>query len=204
MSTNEDRYYAPQSYLQPVVSTGVMEPVKWAAQFISDMSLHVVREDYEALEKIKARSDEVGGIRATLLVNFGADSKHNRYGMALKDEGTTHGLLMQVLEHLTKTNEAARIAELERLNLEAQNRIGDLCVLIGNIEQCRSVEGDSVTVLCDNPEADSVETQGAVEVCGDYTGYELQRFYGKTWEEALAKAARVSQRHYQNDEDVYT
>jgi hypothetical protein len=89
-----------------------------------------------------------------------------------------------------------RIAELERLNLEAQNRIADLCELIGNIEQCRAVEGDSVTILCDNPEADSIETQGAVEVCGDYTGYELQRFYGKTWEEAIAKAARVSQRHY--------
>jgi hypothetical protein len=94
-----------------------------------------------------------------------------------------------------------RIAELERLNLESQNRIGDLCVLIGNIEQCRAVEGDSVTILCDNPEADSIETQGAVEACGDYTGYELQRFYGKDWEEAIAKAARVSRRHYSANED---
>jgi hypothetical protein len=89
-----------------------------------------------------------------------------------------------------------RIDELERLNLEAQSRNGDLCMLIGHIEQCRAVEGDSVTILCDNPEADSAETQGAVEVCGGYTGYELQRFYGKTWEEAIATAARVAQRHY--------
>lgn len=89
---------------QEIESQGVMEPAKWAAQFISDLSLHIVNEDYEALEKIKRQSDEVGGIRATLLVNFGADSKHNRYGIALKDEGTTHQLLMQVLEHLTKTN----------------------------------------------------------------------------------------------------
>ncbi len=97
-----------------------------------------------------------------------------------------------------------RIAELERLNLEAQDRIADLCVLVGNIEQCRAVEGDSVTILCDNPEADSIETQGVVEACGDYTGYKPERFYGKTWDEALAKAARVSQRHYAHDDDIYT
>lgn len=94
------------------------------------------------------------------------------------------------------TPEAPKIAELERLNLEAQDRIGDLCMLIGNIEQCRAVEGDSVTILCDNPEADSIETQSAVEVCGGYTGHELQRFYGKTWAEAIAKAARVARRYY--------
>lgn len=51
-----------------------------------------------------------------------------------------------------------RCEELERLNLEAQHRIADLCVIVGNIEQCRAVEGDSVTILCDNPEADSIET----------------------------------------------
>lgn len=88
--------------LETIKSEGVITPDKWAAQFISDLSLHIVNEDYEALEEIKARSDEVGGIRATLLVNFGEGSQHNRYGIALKDEGTTHGLLMQVLEHLTK------------------------------------------------------------------------------------------------------
>ena len=97
----------------------------------------------------------------------------------------------------------SRIAELERLNLEAQHRIADLCVLIGNIEQCRAVEGDSVTILCDNPEADNIETQGVVEVCGDYTGYDLERFYGPTWEDAIAKAARVAQRHYAHDSDIY-
>lgn len=94
----------------------------------------------------------------------------------------------------------SRVTELERLNLEAQNRIGDLCMLVGNIEQCRAVEGDCITILCDNPEADSIDTQSAVEACGDYTGYELQRFYGKNWEEALAKAAESSRRHYSEEE----
>jgi len=95
---------------------------------------------------------------------------------------------------------APRIAELERLNLEAQHRIADLCVIVGDIEQCRSVEADSITILCDNPEADSIETQSAVEANGDYTGYEDQRFYGRTWQEALRKAAACSQRHYSDHE----
>lgn len=100
-----------------------------------------------------------------------------------------------------RTYHAPRIAELERLGLESQNRIGDLVVLVGNLEQCRCVEGDSITILCDNPEADSAELQAAVEACGDYTGYELQRFYGKTWEEALTKAANAARAHYRDNDD---
>jgi hypothetical protein len=91
---------------------------------------------------------------------------------------------------------APRIAELERLNIEAQNRIGDVLVVIGDIEQCRCVEGDSITILCDNPEADDANKQSAVEASGDYTGYEPQRFYGRTWEAALHEAANAARRHY--------
>lgn len=99
--------------IQNIETAGVMEPAKWAAQFISDLSLHILNEDYEALEEIKRRSDEVGGIRATLLVNFGEDSKHNRYGIAIKDEGSTHGLLMKVLEHLAGgVSQADRFSEV--------------------------------------------------------------------------------------------
>lgn len=94
------RYERPS--LSEVTSAGVTSPAKWAAQVISDLSLHIVNEDYDALEQIKARSDQIDGIRATLLVNFGEGSKHNTYGIALKDEGTTHDLMMQVLKHLTK------------------------------------------------------------------------------------------------------
>lgn len=89
-----------------------------------------------------------------------------------------------------------RIAELERLNLEAQHRIADLIVAVGDIEQCRCVEGDSITIICDNPEADDIEKQSAVEACGGYTDYQPQRFYGKTWTDALREAAKASQRFY--------
>ncbi len=94
-----------------------------------------------------------------------------------------------------------RIAELERLGLECQHRNGDLAVIIGDIEQCRCVEGDSITILCDDPEADRVDKQVAVEACGDYTGYELQRFYAKTWAEALHEAANCARRHYNDGND---
>lgn len=93
-----------------------------------------------------------------------------------------------------------RIAELERLNLEAQHRIADLCVVIGDIEQCRCCEGDDITILCDNPEVDDVEKQAAVELSGDPTAYERQRFYGRTWSEALHKAANAARRHYSEEE----
>lgn len=89
-----------------------------------------------------------------------------------------------------------RITELERLNLEAQHRIADLCVVIGDIEQCRCCEGDDITILCDNPEADDIEKQAAVELSGDPTAYETQRFYGRTWSEALHKAANAARRPY--------
>lgn len=88
--------------LQEIESGGVMSPAKWAAQFISDMSLHIVNEDYDALEQIKARSDQIEGIRATLLVNFGEGAGANKFGFSVKDEGTTHALMVEVLERLTK------------------------------------------------------------------------------------------------------
>jgi hypothetical protein len=104
------------------------------------------------------------------------------------------------LEECRKYHEP-RIAELERLLLNAQNHLGDLSIIIGDIEQCRVNEGDSITILCDNPEAETSEQTVAVEAIGDYTGYEPQRFYAKTWGEALHKAANCSRSHYsENDE----
>lgn len=110
--------------MKRIESSGVVTPAKWAAQFISDLSLHIVNEDYEALEEIKRRSDEVGGIRATLLVNFGEDSKHNWYGISLKNEGTTHGLLMQVLEHLTAKLPPPKVRECGPESDDDPDKIG--------------------------------------------------------------------------------
>lgn len=85
-----------------------------------------------------------------------------------------------------------REAELERLNGKLREQISDLVFIIGNIEQVRTQEGHSVTILCDNPEADTVDVQAAVEVACDFTDWEPQRFYGRTWQEAIGKAADAS------------
>lgn len=87
-----------------------------------------------------------------------------------------------------------RESELERLNLEARKHVSELISIIGDIEQVRTQEGHSVTILCDNPEAESGSMPAAVEVSGDFTDWETQRFYGATWQDALSTAANASRR----------
>ena len=93
-----------------------------------------------------------------------------------------------------------RLAELERLLKASQEREADAIGIIGDIEQIRSVEANSVTILCDNPEADDIEKQSAVEACGDYTGWETVRYHGKDWVEALHKAANASRSSYASED----
>lgn len=125
----------------------------------------------------------------------------DRINFALPD---TPGDLLKTLQGFHAECEkyhAPRIAELERLLERAQTQIGDLSVVVGNIEQCRCVEGDSITILCDDPDCDSDDKAAAVEASGDYTGYDPQRFYGRNWAEALHKAAACSRNHYSENDD---
>jgi hypothetical protein len=93
-----------------------------------------------------------------------------------------------------------RVAELERLNLESRQREADAVQVIGDIEQLRAAEGDSVEILCDNPGADSIDQQTAVEVSAEFTGWRPQRWHGRTWTEALHKAANASRSYYASEE----
>ncbi len=69
---------------------------------------HEALKDWEEhLEKIRAhisviegKSWELDGIRATLLVNFGA-TERNTYGFQIEDKGSTHNLMVEVLTKLT-------------------------------------------------------------------------------------------------------
>lgn len=61
------------------------------------------------------------------------------------------------------------------------------------IEYLRSDEADSVTILCDDPEADECEKQTAVECCGFWTGFVDKRFYGESVLQALARATIARQ-----------
>ncbi len=54
------------------------------------------------------------------------------------------------------------------------------------LEILRSEEGDSVTVLCDNPDGPN-----AIDCCGDWTGYEDKRFEGVSTLDALNRAVEA-------------
>ncbi len=98
----------------------------------------------------------------------------------LGDNGDTRGQLF------------ARITELSRLNLEAREEWGNLMGIIGDIEQIRYSEGNSVTILCENPDAEEIDKQAAVDVNADFTDWDDARYWGQTWIIALAKAAEAS------------
>lgn len=56
------------------------------------------------------------------------------------------------------------------------------------IEELRADEGNSVTILCNNPEADTRMEQCAIECSGHWTGFNDLRFYGESVAQALAHA----------------
>jgi hypothetical protein len=66
------------------------------------------------------------------------------------------------------------------------------------LEWLRSVEGDSVEVLCDNPDAENREENNAVICSGCWTDYDPWRFNGKTLlaalELAVARRADLEER----------
>lgn len=60
---------------------------------------------------------------------------------------------------------------------------------VAYIEMLRNDTGASVTLLCDNEDAETTEENFGVEVCAEWTGWEPRRFYGVTLNGALSKAA---------------
>lgn len=56
------------------------------------------------------------------------------------------------------------------------------------IEKLRVDEGDSVTILCDDPEAATTDKRLAVECNGGWTDWRNVRFYGESVLQCLAKA----------------
>lgn len=63
---------------------------------------------------------------------------------------------------------------------------GDECWRL--VESLRTSEGNSVTVLCDNPDGDC-----AIECCSDFTDWETKRFSGSNVKEALKAACAAMQ-----------
>ncbi|HCQ53588.1 hypothetical protein [Brevundimonas diminuta] len=61
------------------------------------------------------------------------------------------------------------------------------------IEMLRASEGDSVTILCNNPEATDLDDAMAVVCCGPWTDWKDRRFYGRDVSDALSKALAALQ-----------
>lgn len=61
---------------------------------------------------------------------------------------------------------------------------------IACIHKLRAEEGDSVTILCDNPEG---PPNNAVECCGAWTDWSDRRFHGETLLGALRAAVEARQ-----------
>lgn len=64
------------------------------------------------------------------------------------------------------------------------------------IHELRADEGDSVTILCDNPNPGPSKSN-AVECCGCWTDWKDRRFEGDSITEALKAAAEARRAHQQ-------
>ena len=66
----------------------------------------------------------------------------------------------------------------------------DALAFVECVDKLRADEGDSVEILCDNPEFDG-HPNCAIVCCGDWTHFEQVRFDGDTVLECLFKALTV-------------
>lgn len=62
------------------------------------------------------------------------------------------------------------------------------------IERLRTAEGNSVTLICDNPDFNG-QPNCAIDVCGDWTAWLDRRFTGDTILEALQAAHEAMARY---------
>lgn len=75
---------------------------------------------------------------------------------------------------------------------ESEMREALLLSVLADIDQCRAADGNSIEIMCDNPDADTAGEQASVVALGDFTDWEQVRYFGLTWQEALRKAADAS------------
>jgi len=72
------------------------------------------------------------------------------------------------------------------------NNLEHATEIVRLIELLRADEGDSVTILCDNPDFND-QPNCAIECCGDWTGWLHKRFAADTLLDALSMAATERQ-----------
>ena len=67
--------------------------------------------------------------------------------------------------------------------------------IIDDLNFLRHEEGDTVTILCMNPEADYFSSQTGVDVCGGWTGWKEKRFLASTWGTGVQLAAKAKRKY---------
>lgn len=81
-----------------------------------------------------------------------------------------------------------RLADVEALRREPVNLAEHPDhAAIRYLEELRLGEGDSVTILCDDPEAESTAKRMAIVCNGAWTQWQDRRFYGESIVQCLAK-----------------
>lgn len=81
-----------------------------------------------------------------------------------------------------------RFAKDSGFPLDELEELDRLRQVLGNIEYLRHEEGDSITVCCSDPDADSVDTQVAIDCEGFWTDFRNRRYYGRDVATALSNA----------------
>lgn len=71
--------------------------------------------------------------------------------------------------------------------------------VMDRINSLRENEGASVTIMCDNPDG---PPNNAIEVCDDWTGWELRRFDGESLIRCLVMAEDAKMKAKTNTEDI--
>ena len=102
---------------------------------------------------------------------------NRRRARAIKDWAGRHGDLKRRLADV----EALRRGEPINLAEHPDH------AAIRYLEELRLGEGDSVTILCDDPEAESTSKRMAIVCNGAWTQWQDRRFYGESIVQCLAK-----------------
>ena len=87
---------------------------------------------------------------------------------------------------IVSNDDEAKAVEAARRQLVDDGVLkGDTATVLAMINDLRADEGDSIEILCDNPEG---PPNNAVRVSAGWTNYDFERFEGDTLEAALTAA----------------
>jgi hypothetical protein len=120
---------------------------------------------------------------------YAQSTRHHQQLMAVEEAGYEKGLA----DGRAEIEAAAEQRGYERGRAEPVNLCEhpDITAMRYLTDLRAGAWGNSVTILCDNEDADTTAEQMAIEVSADWTDYTARRFYGESILQCLAKAIRA-------------